>query len=183
MRPDYQASSFAHQKIANRRDFGLTCLLIRTEGVQSPHQKCVGVCEHTLVERYFVPGLVNSLIDGNRMARCFSHKMLKGQPSSEEKFKRSGDTLLEQQWVRIFWRLKRRPSDPANLGHARKAVIQLGEILVGLRRVTPSDIDAEASSPRSIFPRDVNLVICTSELRRCAHILVLRFSWPFARVT
>ena len=64
--------------------------------------------------------------------------------------------------------LEVRPADAAHLGHRREAVVQLGDVAVGLSRVAPGDVDAHAP------PTGRVLVAARAPGCRCAAV----GSWP-----
>src|SRR5258708_11866436 len=151
-----QAGSFALEELPRRIDFIRARLLACTHAVESPEHKCVGVSEHSFIKRQLIPSLINPLIHRNGVTCALGHDVLEGQPGAEEELEGTGDTLLKGQRARILRLLKDRPSDAADLGHAREAVIELSQVLIGLCRVTPAYVDAESAPPCPLFPRPVN---------------------------
>ncbi len=89
-----------------------------------------------------------------------------------EQLQGAGDPLEEVHLVPLG-PLEARPGDPADLGHGRKAIVQLGQVPVGFPRIAPRPVDAEPSFARRVRPRHVVLVVGPAGLLRRSHSHVL----------
>ena len=74
-----------------------------------------------------------------------THDLLESEGGAVEQLQGAGDPLEEVHLVPLG-PLEARPGDPANLGHGRETIVQLGRVPVRFPRIAPRPVDAETSS-------------------------------------
>ena len=124
-------SRLSHSRMAV--DFPRRGLLLGDEVVQAEHHQRVRVGEDSLVDRQLVARLVDALVDGHRMPGRLAHDLLEGEGGAVEQLQGAGDPLEEVHPVPLGL-LEARPGHPADLGHGREAIVQLGRVAVALPR-------------------------------------------------
>ena len=168
VRREEQARAFPVEPLPDRVDFSRLGLLLGHEVIQTEHHQRVRVCENAFVDREFVPRLVNALVNGDRLAGNLAHDLLKIEGRAVEQLERAGDALQEIHLIPLR-SLEARPGDPADFGHRRKAIIQLGQIAVGFPGITPRPVDAEPTFVRRVRSRHVVLVVRSPNSIGLAH--------------
>ena len=68
----------------NGVDFPLLGFLLGDEVVQAEHHQRVRVCKNSLIDREFVPCLVDALVDGHRMTGRLAHDLLEREGGAVE---------------------------------------------------------------------------------------------------
>src|SRR5271166_2064313 len=167
MRGQEEACVFASKPIADGFDFFWSGRLLGNEVVESKHHQSVSVGQYPLVDRQPVARLIDALEHGDRMAGDVFGNLLEAESRTVKQLERARDSL-EKLRRAPFRLLVGRPGDAANLRHRRKPVVHLRKVALGLPRVAPGPIDADAPLARRVFAGDMVLVV-GARSARCAH--------------
>ena len=126
--------------------------------VEAKDHHRIGVGQNTIIDRQFLPGLIDPLIYRNRFAGNFLGETLKPY-GRQMKQLQCACNALQEHLFREFRRFITRPRHAAHFRYGRKAIVQLRYVAIGLPRIAPGPIDAEPSFPRDILPRHIDLVV------------------------
>ena len=95
VRPENDARSLASEERAQRLDLLGRGLLFGDHMVEPEDHQRVGVGEDPLVDRQFLSGLIDALVDGHGLARYLADDALKAQQRKVKQLQRSLDALKE----------------------------------------------------------------------------------------
>ena len=123
------------------------------------------VDEDALVEREREARLIDPLEDGDDVPCDLAHELLELHPGPEEQLEGARDPLLESPRIRPLRRFVVGPEHAPHLGHRGEPVVELPRISIGLPRIAPGDVDADASPTPLVLPRRVVLIVRPCGLR------------------
>ena len=119
-----QAASLSRQEFLEGLDFFDGRLLLRHHMIEAEDHHRIGVGQDTIVDRQFLPGLIDALIYRDRFAGHFLSETLKPYRRQMKQLQCACNALQEHLF-REFRRFITRPRHPAHFRHGRKAIVQL----------------------------------------------------------
>ena len=114
--PDHQAGPVSREKLLQSLDFLRSRFLLRNHVIKPEHHESVRISEDLSVDRQFLSGLVDPLVNHDRLPGHLADDRLKAHCRQMEQLKGSGNSLQER-LLRIFRLLVIRPCDATHLGH------------------------------------------------------------------
>ena len=156
------------QPCAYRFELFRRCFFVRVEMIQAIHHQGVRIGKNPLVDGKPLTGLIDALIHGDGLFRCFADSVLEIDEREMEQLQRSIYALQKVRFG-VGVGFVRRPRDSADFGDRRKPVFEPANVAVGFPRITPGPIDAEAATSSCVLSRHVELVIGSSRERFGIH--------------
>ena len=95
VRSEDEARSFASEKGAKGLDLFGRSFLLGDQVVEPEDHQRIGIGENPFVDRQFLPGLIDALVDGDGPVRYFADGALKAQQRQMKQLQRSLDALKE----------------------------------------------------------------------------------------
>ena len=173
MRANNQTTAFAREEGLKSLDLGRLGLLTCDVVIETEDEQRVGVGQDALVYGQAITRVIDTLEHRHGMSRDVADAILERQPGAEKQFERAGDPLRKRQRVAVRRLFPRGPCGASDFRHRGEAIVHHGNVAIGLCRITPGDIQADAPLARRVFARDMSLVIGA---RTFAHAFA-----PFAR--
>src|SRR5690349_2850383 len=99
--------------------------------------------------------MIDALVHRHGVARRLANDALEQLPRLEEQLERARDPLLELPRVGVGRLLEVGPRDAPHFVHGREAVVEAGDLAVGLAGIAPGDVDAGA--PLAVRERTRNV--------------------------
>jgi hypothetical protein len=95
VRAEDQARAFARQELAQRFNFFGKRFLLSDHVIQAKDHQRISVSEYAFIYRQSLPGLVDALVDSNRMSRLFADGGLEAHKRQVKELQSAGDALQE----------------------------------------------------------------------------------------
>src|SRR5262249_59480272 len=125
--------------------------------VEAEDHEGVAVGQDPFVDGQPVAGLVDALVDRDRVTGRLADEVLEAERRAVEELERPGDPLKELRRAELR-RLVGGPNHVADLGDRREPVLHLGGGTAGFPGVAPAPVDAYPALSRRAPPPDLVLV-------------------------
>ena len=158
MRPDDQTRSFPREKFLRRRRSRPGGFLLGHHVIEAEDHQRVSIGEDAFVERETLSGLIDALVNGNRLPRGFPDRVLKPHERQVEQFQRSRDALQEHS-LRIFWIFIESAIRHAGLPSSSRTGCPIPSHRGCLPGIVPRPVDAETPLALRVFSGQVQLIV------------------------